>query len=96
MRDLNEILEQYDRFSTVLIARKPPADIGGILEVLFDAGINVIGPVERAAHALAIAAQTHVDLALVTPELAGRRDGAELARRLADTWGVRTVVVPEG
>lgn len=94
MRDLNEILEQYGRFSTVLIARNPPAAIDGIVEILIDAGINVIGPVDRAAHALAIVAQTRVDLALVTPELAGERDGAELARRLNDTWGVRAVVLP--
>lgn len=94
MRDLNDILEQYGRFSTVLIARNPPVDVGDIVEILIDAGINVVGPVDRAAHALTMAAQTHVDLALVTPDLAGERDGAELARRLADTWGVRAVVVP--
>ena len=94
MRDVNEILEQCDRFSTVLIARNPPVEVDGIVELLINAGINVVGPADRAAHALAIAAQTPVDLALVTPELAGERDGAELARRLDDTWGVRTIVVP--
>lgn len=39
-------------------------------------------------------AQTPVDLAVVTPDLAGRRDGQELARELADTWGVQAVIVP--
>ena len=95
MRDLNEILEQYGRFSTILIARNSPASIVDIVQILTDAGINVIGPVDRAAHALAMVAQTPVDLALVTPELAGHRDGPALARELADTWGVRALVVSE-
>lgn len=94
MRDLNDILEQFDRFSTVLIASKNPRDSSGIIELLVDAGINVIGPVDRAKHALTLAAHSRIDLALVTDDLAGERNGEELARTLAETWGVRSVVVP--
>ncbi|WP_309091861.1 hypothetical protein [Phenylobacterium sp.] len=93
MRDIVEIIEQYGRFSTILVAQNTPAITADLVKILVEAGINVIGPVDRAAHALAMAAQTPVDLALVTPKLAGCRDGEELARVLADTWGVRSVIV---
>ncbi len=94
MRDLNEVLEQYGRFSTVLVARKSPDDSPGLVEILVGAGLNVIGPVDRAAHALALTAQSSVDLAIVTPELAGRRNGRELAQVLEETWGVPAYVLP--
>ncbi|WP_041373408.1 hypothetical protein [Phenylobacterium zucineum] len=93
MRDLNELLEQCDQFSTVLIARKSPESTDSLVQLLVDAGVNVLGPVDTAARALAIVAQTPADFAVVTPELAGKRNGAELARRLEDTWGVPSVVV---
>ncbi|MCR5875595.1 hypothetical protein LRS10_16280 [Phenylobacterium sp. J426] len=94
MRDLKDIIEQFDRFSTVLIASKTPENSEGVVEILLEAGINVVGPVSRAKHALTLAAHSPIDLALVTDELAGERNGAELARSLADTWGVRTIPLP--
>ena len=65
-----------------------------IVELLSEAGVNVLGPVDNASRALAIAAQTPADYAFIHPKLAGKRDGFELARRLTDTWGVRAVMLP--
>lgn len=88
------LLEQFDQFATVMVVRKSPSVPDRIVEVLTDAGVNVLGPVDTASRALAIVAQTPMDLALVEPELAGRRDGFELARNLEETWGVRAVMLP--
>lgn len=90
-----DLIEQCDRFTTVLVVRKSPEVPDPLVEVLTDAGLNVLGPVDTARAALVIAAQAAPDLALVAPELSGRRDGAELARCLQDTWGVPAVILPD-
>jgi uncharacterized protein YbjT (DUF2867 family) len=95
MRDLNEILEQCRRFSTVLVARKSPDDSPDLVEILVGAGVNVLGPVDRAEHALALTAQSSVDFAILTPELAGPQSGRELAQALEETWGVPSYVLPQ-
>lgn len=94
MTDIRELIEQYDSFSTVMIVHPEPDVTDGLVEILTEAGINVLGPVGTASVALAIAAQARADLALVSPKLAGRRNGAELAQRLEDIWGVRAVLLP--
>lgn len=89
-----DLIEQCDRFTTVLVVRKSPEIPDPLVEILTDAGLNVLGPVDTARAALAITAQAGADLALVAPELAGRRNGEELARCLEDTWGVPAVLLP--
>lgn len=85
--------ERFDPFTTVLLVRKRPRYPDEIVVLLQKVGVNILGPVTRAADALAIVAQHHADLALIEPELAGRRDGVELARALEDTWGVRSLML---
>jgi hypothetical protein len=46
--------------------------------------------------ALALAAQTPADLALVDRRLAGRRDGETFAQELYATWGARSLLVDAG
>jgi DNA-binding response OmpR family regulator len=94
MNHLDEIIEKYGDIRTILVAGASTEYPEDLVLRLTDAGKTVIGPVETARMALALAAQTPADLAIVTPKLAGRRDGAELARRLEETWGVPTVVLP--
>jgi hypothetical protein len=43
--------------------------------------------------ALALAAQTSPDMAIVTHPLTGRRDAETLARELHETWGVRSLLL---
>ncbi|MDZ4376444.1 MAG: hypothetical protein U1C74_34090 [Phenylobacterium sp.] len=56
----------------------------------------MIGPVDRAGMALALAAQTPVDLALVDRRLAGHRDGPAFAEALMTTWGARSILIDDG
>ena len=93
MRDLQTLLNQLHQFSTVMIAGSSTPKTHQLLDRLNASGINVIGPVDTASKALALIAHTHVDLAVIESELGGVRDGAELARSLRETWGVRAHVV---
>lgn len=93
MTVLKELIDSVDNFATVLVARISTETPDPVVELLTDAGINVIGPVDRAAVALSLAAQMPVDFAVVGAELAGRRSGAELADCLRETWGVPSVVL---
>jgi DNA-binding NarL/FixJ family response regulator len=88
-----DVIEQCERFSTVMLVGRTFDFPEGFVEVLTDAGVNVLGPADTARHALLIAAQTPADLALIHPKLAGQRDGFELARSLEETWGVRSVMI---
>lgn len=90
---LIELIEKIDSFATVLVVYKYATIPDPIVTLLIDAGINVIGPVDRARVALSLAAQAPVDLALVGADLAGQRNGHELAETLRDTWGVPSVVL---
>ena len=98
MNKLDDLLETLDEFSTVMIACRSPLYRTDLSEKLAGAGINILGPVDTATYALTIAAQTPADVAIVEAELAGRRNGAELAQALERTWGVRSVLIeaPEG
>jgi len=94
MRDLENLLDQLDQFSTVMIAGSSEMRTNQLLDRLHASGINVIGPVDTASKALALIAQNHADLAVVAPRLAGRRHGEELARDLSEQWGVKAMVLP--
>jgi DNA-binding NarL/FixJ family response regulator len=78
---------------TVLIVSNDEVYSHSLIGELQDLGINVVGPVSRANMALALAAQTPPDLAIVAQPLTGRRDAEELARELHATWGVRSLVL---
>ncbi|MFN3584659.1 hypothetical protein [Phenylobacterium sp.] len=93
MRDFHDIVEQCRRVSTVLVVKKATMSPDPFVEILVESGVNVLGPVDTAAKALTIIAQSPADLAVVEPELAGRRHGPELARALQEVWGVPAVVV---
>ena len=95
MNHLDELIEQYGDARTVLIAAAHSEYPQDLVARLTDAGKTVLGPVDTASLALALAAQSPADLAIVTTRLSGRRDGEELARRLGDTWGVPAVVLPQ-
>ena len=64
-----------------------------LLNLIYERNLNVVGTATRAATALALAAQVPADLAIVHDRLAGRRDGAELARLLKEIWGVPSLLI---
>jgi hypothetical protein len=80
---------------TVVVACAAPGSSEKIVGILSDFGFSVVGPVDSARMALALAAQTPLTLAVVGSQLSGRRDGPTLARELLDTWGVRSVLLDE-
>lgn len=80
---------------TILVVCSDEDYSSDLIGRLQDGGANVVGPVTRANMALALAAQTSPDVAIVTHPLTGRRDAEELARELHDTWGVRSLVLDE-
>jgi hypothetical protein len=92
----SDLIDQCEQFSTVMVVGRLKDLPDRIVELLADAGLNVLGPVDSAARALAIVAQTAADIALIHPELSGQRDGFELARDLEHTWGVPSVIIPAG
>lgn len=78
---------------TILIVCNDEDYSSNLIEKLHDAGARVVGPVPRANLALALAAQTSPDIAIMAHPLTGRRDAEELARELHDIWGVRSLVL---
>lgn len=80
---------------TILVVCSDEDYSSDLIGRLQDVGANVVGPVTRANVALALAAQTSPDMAIVTHPLTGRRDAEELARELHHTWGVRSLVLDE-
>jgi len=80
---------------TVVVACSTPSSSEKIVGILSDFGFSVVGPVDSARMALALAAQTPLTLAVVGSKLTGRRDGPTLARELMKTWGVRSVLVED-
>lgn len=81
---------------TVVVACAAAESSEKIVGILSDFGFSVVGPVDSARMALALAAQTPLTLAVVGSKLTGRRDGPTLARELMKTWGVRSVMVESG
>lgn len=80
---------------TVIVVTTSGESAQRTVERLTDSGFSVVGPVERANMALALAAQTPVDLAIADTRLGGRRDGATFARDLMSAWGAPTILVGE-
>ena len=62
---------------------------------LQDIGANVVGPVSDGDVALALAAQTSPNLAIVADDPTCARDAEGLAKELHDTWGVRSLVLDD-
>lgn len=79
----------------ILVVCNDEAYASDLIGKLHENGASVVGPVTRANMALALAAQSAPDMAIVTHPLTGRRDAEELARELHDTWGVRSLVLDE-
>lgn len=91
-----ELIERAEiRFpcSNVIVVSACEQTSGELLELISDTDLNVVGTATRAATALALAAQIPADLAIVHHHLAGQRDGAQLARRLEEIWGVPSLLI---
>jgi len=93
MKEIENALRELDQFSTVVVAGARAHLRHDLLETLHRHGVNVMGPVDSAAKALTLIAQSHADLAIIESTLSGRRDGHELAHELRHTWGVPTVMM---
>jgi DNA-binding NarL/FixJ family response regulator len=91
-----EIIERAEiRYpcSNVILVSSCERTSDQLLDLISDRDLNVVGTSTRAATALALAAQVSADLAIVHHRLAGRRDSAELARRLEEIWGVPSLLI---
>lgn len=91
-----EIIERAEiRYpsSNVILVSACERTSGQLLHLISGRDLKVVGTATRAATALALAAQVPADLAIVHHRLAGRRDGAELARRLEEIWGVPSLLI---
>ena len=80
---------------SVLVAHHDPKTLERLTSNLVDRGYDVIGPARSASVALALAAQMPISHALISERLAGRRKGADLAKTLRETWGVRSFILRE-
>jgi len=76
---------------TLLVVEDDPDMAVDLTAALSEAGHRVIGPFHDAAAAESAAALHEIDLALIDLNLSGDLDGAGLARRLKDRWGVRAL-----
>lgn len=80
---------------SVLVAHHDARTLERLTSKLVDRGYDVIGPARTAGVALALAAQSPISHAIISERLAGRRKGAELAKALRETWGVRSFMLRE-
>lgn len=76
---------------TILVAEDDGDTAAGLIEALTEAGHRVVGPFQEAETAIVSAALHDLDLALLDINLAGEQSGVDLARKLRETWGVRSV-----
>lgn len=76
---------------TALVVEDDPDLAAQLVDTLVDAGHRVVGPFATAEVAAVAAAQQPLDVAVLDINLAGPGTGVELARRLADSWGVPSV-----
>jgi hypothetical protein len=85
---------------TILVVSNDEEYSNSLIRDLHDIGVNVVGPTSGSNVALALAAQTSPNLAIVADAPTDDRDAEALARELHETWGVRSVVLddatPEG
>lgn len=78
---------------TILVVCRDEDYSVNLIGSLQDIGANVVGPVSDGDMALALAAQTSPNLAIVAHDPTCARDAEGLARELHDTWGVRSLVL---
>ena len=78
---------------TILVVCRDEDYSVNLIGSLQDIGANVIGPVSDGDTALALAAQTSPNLAIVADDPTCARNAEGLARELHDTWGVRSLVL---
>lgn len=73
---------------TLLVVEDDPQAAQDLTEALVEAGHSVVGPFQDAAAAEAAAGLHVLDAALLDINLSGETDGATLATRLTERWGV--------
>jgi hypothetical protein len=78
---------------TILVVCRDEDYSTNLICSLQEIGASVIGPVECDGTALALAAQTSPNLAILADAPTGDRDAEGLARELHETWGVRSLVL---
>lgn len=78
---------------TILVVCRDEDYSFNLIGSLQDIGANVIGPVSNGDMALALAAQTSPNLAILADPPTCERDAEGLARELHATWGVRSLVL---
>jgi DNA-binding NarL/FixJ family response regulator len=86
-------INELERFSNVVVAAMSSPHRDGLVEQLHERGVNILGPVDTAAQALALIAHHPAEFAIIDKVLAGRRGGNELADALKSQWGVPSVLV---
>ena len=64
-----------------------------ILEKLIESGYSVVGPVQTAGVALAMAAQTIATVAVVARPPTGKRGARELAAALMRDWNIGSLIL---
>jgi hypothetical protein len=80
---------------TILIICRDEHYSANLIGSLHDIGASVVGPVSDGNMALALAAQTSPNLAIVADEPTCERDARGLARELHATWGIRSLVLTD-
>ncbi len=80
---------------TILVVCRDADYSTDLIGSLQDIGANVVGPVSDGDTALALAAQTSPNLAIVADEPTCDRDAEDLARELHAIWGVRSLVLDD-
>ena len=77
----------------ILVAHADADYVSELAEHMAAQQIEVVGPADCAAMALALAAIQPIDRAVVGRRLSGRRTGDQLARLLERDWGVQTTLI---
>ena len=95
MGRIGSVADNKTELFTVMVACECPETATRVVENLYDGGFNVVGPVDRASTALALAAQSPISIAVVGSRLAGRRGGAELASVLLSNWGASSILIDD-
>ena len=81
---------------SLLVVEDDPDLSAAIVEALTDAGHLVVAAAATAEEAAVLAAHHAIDFAIVDVELAGDADGADLAHRLHERWGLKVLFVSGG
>ncbi|WP_296600250.1 hypothetical protein [Phenylobacterium sp.] len=80
---------------TILLVCRDADYSVNLIGSLQDIGASVVGPVSDGDTALALAAQTSPNLAIVADDPTCDRDAEGLARELHAMWGVRSLVLDD-